>query len=390
MNRVSSVTAAAAMALLLPLARTAIAQPPAMAVVSPEVDAGRRITFRLLAPNAKEVSVHGEFARAAIPMTKDEKGVWSASVGPVRPDVYGYGFRMDGLNLPDPCNTFVRVGSLAYESQVYVPGEEADFLAAREVPHGALHEHWYFSKRLNATRRVVVYTPPGYDARGGPYPVLYLLHGMGDDEGFWTSVGRANFVLDNLLAAKKARPALVVMPFGHSSRSISRGPGAARPASSPASGPPSGGMFDVPMLESDLKENIMPLVEREYRAGRDRRMRAIAGLSMGGYQAMAIGLNNLPMFAYVGGFSSALVGPGFETVVQPFLADPEAANRQLKLLWLGCGRDDGLLAANRKFEEALTARGIRHEWTDTPGYAHWWTLWRVYLRDFAQKLFTDN
>jgi enterochelin esterase family protein len=173
------------MALLLPLARTAIAQPPAMAVVSPEVDAGRRITFRLLAPNAKEVSVHGEFTRAAIPMAKDEKGVWSASVGPVRPDVYGYGFHMDGLNLPDPCNTFVRVGSLAYESQVYVPGEEADFLATREVPHGALHEHWYFSKRLNTTRRVVVYTPPGYDARGGPYPVLYLLHGMGASGPRW-------------------------------------------------------------------------------------------------------------------------------------------------------------------------------------------------------------
>lgn len=196
----------------LPLARLGFSQPLPMAVVSPEVSRDRIVTFRLLAPNAKEVSVFGEFSRNATAMTKDEKGVWSVTVGPIRPDVYGYRFTMDGLNMPDPCNTFVRVGSLANASQVEVPGDEAAFLAIRNVPHGALHNHWHYSKQLNTSRRVVIYTPPGYE-RGDrkTYPVLYLLHGMGDDERFWTSVGRASFIIDSLLAENKAKPALIVM-----------------------------------------------------------------------------------------------------------------------------------------------------------------------------------
>ena len=351
-----------------------------MAVVSPEAGADRTVTFRLLAPNAKEVTVSGEFTRKPIAMEKDEKGVWSTKVGPLKPDVYGYGFKMDGLAMPDPCNTFVRVGSLAFQSQVEVPGEEAAFETLRNVPHGVVHEHWYFSKELNIQRRLLIYTPPGYEsATAKSFPVLYLLHGMGDDEGFWIQVGRANLIMDNLLAESKAKPAIIVMPFGHSSRNIGmrRGAAGARP----------GGMFDVPMLETDLKTNIIPLVEKEYRVIKDRNSRAIAGLSMGGYQAMAIGLNNLPMFAYVGGFSSALVGPSFDTVVQPFLANPEQANKQLKLFWLGVGADDGLMAANQKFEQLLVSKGIKHEWTVTPGYAHWWTLWRVYLKTLLTLMF---
>lgn len=370
----------------------AIAQPPPMAVVSPDVHPDRTVTFRLLAPNAKQVSVNGEFDRRSIAMTKDDSGVWSATVGPLQPNIYGYAFAMDGLNMPDPCNTFVRVGSLAYESQVEIPGEEEAFQAIRNVPHGALHVHWYHSKELNAERRVLVYTPPGYESGAiKEYPVLYLLHGMGDDEGFWTSVGRANFIMDNLLAENKARPALIVMPFGHVSRDVLSGfhP---RDGAHAAGGPPRdassiNAIFGVRMLETDLKENIVPMVEREYRAGRSPNQRAIAGLSMGGFQALAIGLNNPQLFAYVAGFSSALVGPNFETVVAPFLSDPEKANREFKLLWLSCGSDDGLLAPNRAFEQTLAAKGIRHEWQVAPGYAHWWTLWRVNLRDLMPQLF---
>jgi len=396
-----------AVVFLVPV-RPAASQPPPMAVVSPEVHPDRTITFRLLAPNAKDVSVHGEFSGKPIPMIKDEKGVWSVTVGPVDPNVYGYGFAMDGLNMPDPCNTFVRVGALAYESQVEVPGNS--FLEIRNVPHGVLHEHWYYSKELNTTRRVLVYTPPGYENSAvKAYPVLYLLHGMGDDETFWTSVGRANFIMDNLLAESKAKPALIVMPFGHASRNIigagRRPPGGASggvPSGAPggpASGPPPGGrppgmpsmdgMFGVHMLQTDLQENIMPLVEKNYRVSTDRTQRAIAGLSMGGYQSLAIGLNNPQLFAYVAGFSSALVGGRFENTVQPLLADPDKANKEFKLLWLSCGGDDGLLSPNQQFEQALTAKGIKHEWVVTPGYAHWWTLWRVNLQDLLPKLFND-
>jgi enterochelin esterase-like enzyme len=241
-------------------------------------------------------------------------------------------------------------------------------------------------------RRVLVYTPPGYESGAvKQYPVLYLLHGMGDDEAFWTSVGRANFIMDNLLAENKARPALIVMPFGHASRTIPRIPrGPDRPQGAPPEGqPPIEVIFGIHMLETDLQENIIPLVEREYRVSSDRNQRAIAGLSMGGYQALAIGLNHPQLFAYVAGFSSALVGANFDTVVQPFLSNPEKANRELKLLWLGCGADDRLLAGNQAFEQTLTAKGIRHEWHLTPSYAHWWTLWRVNLRDLMPRLFNN-
>jgi enterochelin esterase family protein len=386
------------------IAGAAIAQPPPMAVVSPEVHSDRTVTFRIPAPNAKQVTVSGEFDHHPVVMTRDDSGVWSVTVGPLKPDIYGYGFSVDGFNTPDPSNTFVRVGALAYESQVEVPGPEEDFAAIRNVPHGTLHVHWYHSTELNTERRVLVYTPPGYESGAiRAYPVLYLLHGMGDDEGFWTSVGRANFIMDNLLADGKTKPALIVMPFGHASRNImgfrrpasGAPPGAAPSAASAAqTGPPRnvpsmGAMFGVEMLETDLKQNIMPMVEREYRVSKDRNQTAIAGLSMGGYQSLAIGLNNPQLFAYVAGFSSALVGPKFDTQVQGFLSDPAKANTDLKLLWLSCGGDDGLLAPNQAFEQTLTADGIHHEWHVVPGYAHWWTLWRVNLRDLLPKLFSD-
>ncbi len=254
MNRLFSArTWATVTALAILFGAVAMAQPPPMAVVSPDVHPDRTVTFRLLAPNAKHVTVQGEFDLHPVAMAQDSTGVWSVTVGPLKPNVYGYGFTMDGLNMPDPCNTFVRVGSLAYESQVEVPGDEAAFLAIRDVPHGELHVHWYHSKELNTERRVLVYTPPGYESGATKdYPVLYLLHGMGDDEGFWTSVGRANFIMDNLLAEKKARPALIVMPFGHASRNVV---GIRRPASAGADGPPRDAtsidaIFGVHMLEN--------------------------------------------------------------------------------------------------------------------------------------------
>jgi enterochelin esterase-like enzyme len=270
-----------------------------------------------------------------------------------------------------------------------VPGEEAAFLAMRNVPHGALHEHWYQSTALGTTRRVFVYTPPGYNASAGKtYPVLYLLHGMGDDEGYWTQAGRANFIMDNLLAEGKAKPAIIVMPFGHSSRTLRRRSSGPRAAGAPAVTDVRGGRaFGVQMLETDLLENVIPLIEHEYRAVRDRDQRAIAGVSMGGYQALSIALNNPSYFAYVGAFSSGLESKNFESDFQSFLANPEKANRQTKLLWIGCGADDRLLEGNQKFEKMLADKDIKHEFVVTPGYGHSWLLWRLYLRDLMPKLF---
>ena len=365
--------------------QVSVAQGPADRIVSPKVHADRTVTFRLFAPSAKQVQVGGEFTASPLAMEKDEKGIWSLTTKPLEPNIYGYNFIMDGLAMPDPSNTFIKAGVIWFGSQVEVPGDSPAFYAARNVPHGALHEHWYYSKALGSVRRIFVYTPPGYsDSSEKQYPTLYLLHGMGDDEGAWTQVGRANFIMDNLLAEGKAKPALIVMPFGHASKDVTWPPRAG------ANERRGGAAFGVEMLEKDLLENVIPLVQREYHAGKDGNQRAIAGLSMGGYQALSIGLNNPQVFAYVGAFSSAVLNQNLENDFKSLLTDPDKANKDFKLIWIGCGSDDGLLPGDRKFEELLTAKGIKHQWIITPGYGHAWTLWRVYLRDLLPKLFDGN
>ena len=352
---------------------TAAAQPLSAQVVSPVVSPDRTVTFRLRAPNAKEVKVDGDWTKKPVGMAKDDRGIWSLTTEPLEPNLYGYFFIVDGTNIADPSNTFMRVGSKNIKSQLEVPGDKADFLAIRNVPHGALHEHWYHSEALATTRRVIVYTPPGYDgAAARTYPVLYLLHGSGDDETYWSQVGRANFIMDNLLAAGKATPALIAMPFGHVSREA--GEGRAK------------GGGGVGFMEKDLLENVIPLVEKSYRVAKDANHRAIAGLSMGGNQALTIGLNNLSRFAYVAGFSSGGAGGKAATTFRTLLADPEKSNKAIKLLWIGCGENDGLFAGNQTFEKLLTTSKINHEWVATPGYGHVWTLWRVYLSRLAAEI----
>ncbi len=365
-----------AFALLFYFSVACCPQPAAAQVASPVVSPDRKVTFRLKAPNAKEVKADGDWTKKPVVMAKDDKGIWSLTTEPLEPDLYGYYFIVDGTNIPDPSNTFMRVGTKNIKSQVEVPGEKANFLAIQNVPHGALHEHWYFAPALKTTRRVLVYTPPGYDpASGKTYPVLYLLHGSGDDEAYWTQVGRANFIMDNLLAAKKAKPALIVMPFGHPSREA--GAGKAKGGGGPN------------FMEKELLENVLPLVEKEYRVGKEANQRAIAGLSMGGGQALTIGLNNPTRFAYVGGFSSGGMGGNSAKTFATFLENPEKSNKQLKLLWIGCGEEDSLFASNSNFEKLLTSRNIRHEWEATPGYGHIYRLWRVYLSDLLPKLFNE-
>lgn len=371
------------MTFFLLLAQIGFSQFPSERIISPEVHGDRTVTFRLFAPNAKQVELAGEMSAKPIRMTKDDKGVWSVTTEPLDPDIYGYNFLLDGLSILDPNNNHVKTSVLWFGSQVEVPGDRSAFLAVRNVPHGTLHKHWYQSSALGTTRCVVVYTPPGYEPSADKhYPVLYLLHGMGDDENTWTQVGRANFIMDNLLAENKTKPALIVMPFGHASRSVPQWTGVPSDPKVRASS-----LFGVQILEQDLSENVIPLVEREYKVGKDRNQRAIAGISMGGYQALAIGLNNLQRFAYVAGFSSGFFWQDFENDFQLFISHPQKANQELKLLWLGCGTEDSLMEGNQKFVELLTRNDIKHQWVATPGYGHGWRLWRVYLRDLLPKLF---
>ena len=271
--------------LLLPL--SAHAQ-QARAIVSPDVLPDGRVTFRLNAPKADEVMLSGEFLDKPRSFTRDADGVWSVTVGPIAPEVYHYNFTIDGVRTIDPSNPQLKTGSTAstITSVLEIRHPSPAFYDAQPVPHGDIRTHWYHSKSLDSVRRLTVYTPPGYDKdRSARYPVLYLFHGANADENAWYRLGRANLILDNLLATGKIQPFIVVMPFGYGV-------------------PPNGPQAEnTAKFGKDLIEDVIPYIESNYRAHTDRDRRAIVGLSMGGGQALSIGLNNIPLFSYVGGFS---------------------------------------------------------------------------------------
>ena len=336
---------------------------------SPEVAVDRRVTFRLLAPKATEASVSGEFMSGSKPMAKDENGLWSLTVGPIDPEIYNYNFTIDGVRTIDPLNANVKTGSTpsTISSVLEVRGEAPAFYDGQSVPHGEIRTHWYPSKSTGSLRRLTVYTPPNYDQSHDRLPVLYLCHGANADETAWTRLGRANLILDNLLAAGKIKPFLVVMPFGYG---VPPGTG--------------GGGDSNALFSRDLIEDVIPYVQSHYRAETTRDRRAIVGLSMGGGQALSIGLNHLELFSHVGGFSSGLRVADFpKTYVNLTAKD---ANQKLKLLWVGCGAQDGAFAASKSFSEFLKERGVRHTFRESEG-AHTWIVWRRYLNEVAPLLF---
>ncbi len=339
--------------------------PQAALVISPEIRPDRQVTIRLRAPNAKVVTVSGQFGRGATALTKDEAGLWSGTVGPVDPGIYEYTLTVDGVAMIDPGNRDVKPMRAPRTSILEITGEPALLHDFQAVPHGKVTMHWYASKSLGRRRALQVYTPPGYDADAtARFPTLYLLHGSGDNEATWVAHGRAHWILDNLIAQRKAKPMIVVMLDGHAAAPA---PGAERNANTAA-------------FARDLLEDAMPLVVASYRTREEAASRAIVGLSMGGGQALTIGLGHPDRFAWVGGMSSA-VGNG-----PSLLEDPAALNRGLKLLWFACGKDDTLVKANRDFDTALTEKKVRHEFVVTEGN-HSWPVWRRYLADFAPKLF---
>jgi enterochelin esterase-like enzyme len=346
--------------------------PPA--VVSPEVSADRRVTFRLRAPGANDVQVAGEFMQGSKPLVKGEDGVWSLTIGPLDPEIYNYTFTIDGVRTIDPGNANVKTGSTAstIASVLEVPAHTPAFYDARHVPHGEIHQVSYHSSSLGTLRRVTIYVPPGYDQNSKTrYPVLYLLHGANGDENVWYRLGRANVIVDNLLAEQRAKPFLVVMPNGYG----------VVPNAPQAPGE------NTERFGRDLVADVVPLIESRYRVVADRDARALVGLSMGGGQALTIGLNRLDLFSHVGGFSSGF-GPNvdFTKSYPRLLASGADANRKLRLLWVGCGTDDGALAASKRFSEFLTTHGIVHTFRETAG-AHTWMVWRRYLHEIAPLLF---
>src|SRR3977135_2777630 len=277
-------------------ASTVFAQTRPAPVVAPEVPPDNRVTFRFRAPNAKEVGLSLEGAAKDLTMQKDEQGVWSVTSEPLTPDFYGYAFVADGVHLIDPSNPLMKPNLLNTTSQVHVPEASLPWEVG-DVPHGEVHHHFYISKVVGDQRDFYVYTPPGYDARGKQsYPVLYLLHGFSDDASGWTAGGRANVILDNLIAQGKTKPMIVVMPLGYGAPEILRGGfGAFRNTE----------LRDrnFAKFSEALLSEVLPRVESGYLVNKDRNSRAIAGLSMGGSESLLTGLNNLDKFAWVGAFS---------------------------------------------------------------------------------------
>ena len=342
--------------------------------VSPEVRADHTVTFRLFAPKANEVVLMGspgilEFTRKPLPLQKDEQGVWSLTIGPLPPGFYTYGYAIDGgLRMPDPSNPNLEVRRWGPTSSFIVHGGENSIIEERRVPHGTVHVEFYDSKNLDAERMVYVYTPPGYETGKAKYPVLYLLHGNGQIEASWTWTGRANVILDNLIADGKAKPMIVVMPYGHVPREIKT----ASPA--PANDPGA--------IEKELLTAVKPLVESKYRVLTDRNHRAIGGLSMGAGQSMSIGLHNLDQFAYIAAFSGGGNRAEWEK------ADSNTLNQKLKVLWIGCGTEDPGYNGVKGMEELLTKKNVKHVWNESGG-GHSWPNWQVYLSKYAPLLFRD-
>lgn len=344
------------------------------AVDSPEVHPDRTVTFRVEAPKAREVTFFGDWMAVAAKeqMKKDAAGVWSVTLGPLPPSIYLYTFTVDGMTIADPVNPRVKPRSRTSASMVEVPADSPALWQARDVPHGSVEINWQKAKSLQGdTRWIWVYTPSGYEKDASRrYPVLYLFHGSNDTAAGWTLAGNANFILDNLIAEKKAVPMIVVMPYGHAV---------------PFGSPREIQATNAAKFEDYVLHDVMPMVEAKYRVAPGRDKRAVAGLSMGGGQSLQIGFDHPELFGAVAAFSAA-VPAEFETRYAKLLSDPAGTNAKFKSLWVGCGKQDTLFDRSKKLSELLAAHQIKHTFRATEGL-HTYTVWRQYLGEFAPLLF---
>jgi enterochelin esterase-like enzyme len=355
-------------------------QPPAP-LVSPEVHPDKKVTFRIRAPKAGEVTLRGDWMTGAPEkLNKDDKGVWSVTVGPLVPDFYSYAFTVDGVRTLDPVNPTIKQGISSLDNMFFLPGPEADFEDNKLVPHGDIRKVWYQSSTLKDQRRMHVYTPPGYDASSDKYPVFYLLHGGGDEDSGWSTVGRAGFILDNLIAAKKAKPMIVVMPNGS----------LPRPTVAPGAKLDPKEMAAIQdRFTNELLRDVVPQVEKHFRVKMGPENRALAGLSMGGGQTTRVLTSHPDQFGYVAIWSAGLFGgdpAAFERQNEAFLKNASAVNKTVRLLEITVGDKDFALAGSKALSEVLAKHQIKHELKVTGG-GHTWINWRHYLNELAPKLF---
>lgn len=391
----------------------------APALQSPEILSDGQVKLRLCAPDAASVRIAGDWNSkepSGDPLTKSDQGVWSISIGPLAPDFYQYSFIVDGVKVIDPSNVHAandapRIGSYFI---IASPETQSAYFENGDVPHGEVSAIWYSSKYVASPRRALVYTPPNYRSGTQHYPVLYLLHGWGGDENEWLEMGRTEQIMDNLLADHKIVPMIVVMPNGHHDRHAV--PDLAPPPklSELAPLPPAG--YDitpsVTAIAKSVVEDLVPYVDGDFRTIRSSSSRAIVGLSMGGGQATFIGLNHPDLFAWVASFSGAVIiwpggmmpaptppasggaGPAIpryalntDAIARDAPGLNQSINGKLRLLYISCGLDDGLITSNKEFEDWLSSRGIHFTHEEVPGYAHVWSFWRRSLVEVAPLLF---
>lgn len=340
---------------------------------SPQVNTDNTVVFRFFAPAAKDVKLNVQFEKANVPMTKDATGVWSVAVGPAKPDMYPYHFIVDGISVADPKNAATFPNEGFQNSIVEITGSTPLVHTVKNVPHGTLAYRYYTSPTLG-NRPVLVYTPPGYENNSAKYPVLYLLHGTTDTEETWTKVGRANIIMDNLIEQGKAKPMIIVMPYGRAFPTISKSSGSLR------------NWDNLQEFKQDFLNNLMPFVEKNYRTKNEKDSRAIAGFSGGGGETLYIGLNNPNLFSWIGGFAPGMLKEEFDRNNAVAFANPGATNKNLKLFWIGVGKDDGLYPVIAEYMQLLKEKGIKYEALISDG-GHTWMNCKLYLSTIAQRLF---
>jgi len=359
-------------------------------ITSPEINADNSVTFRFQAPDAKEVRISGDWmpAQGWTPgselMKKDEKGIWSYTTAVLPSDLYGYSFNTDGLKCTDPNNVYM-IRDVATVTNVFiVEGGKGDLYKVNNLPHGTVSRRWYDSPSLEITRRITIYTPPGYETSNQKYPVLYLLHGMGGDEEAWINLGRTSQILDNLIAQGKAKPMVVVMPNGNVVQEAAPGESSLG--------------FQKPSMQlpntmdgryEETFRDIITFVERNYNVITSKPGRAIAGLSMGGFHSLHISRYYPDTFDYIGLFSAALM-PNEKETSKVYVNIDATLQQQMKngykLYWIGIGKTDFLYKGNVEYRQKLDAMKMPYEYRESEG-GHTWTNWRIYLSEFAPKLF---
>ncbi len=371
-------------------------QAAAAKVVSPEVLADGRVTFRLFAPKATEVLLQGNWPNGrGAAMTKDASGLWSVTTAALQPELWAYTFSVDGVRTLDPGNYNVSRDGVGFMNTLLVPGDASTVFRPRQVSHGTMTLTWASSTLMKTPRRMVVYTPPGYESGTARYPVLYLLHGSGGDEDAWPTMGIANVIMDNLIADGKSKPMIVVMPNAYWSELASLDLAGPRKGAPPGVGAGGGVQGPPDANETDLVKDIVPFVESHFRTLTGPANRALAGLSMGSGITANVGLKRLDVFGSIallsgGMFRGTADAPGgvaaMDRINPAFKSDPAGTDKKLRLLFLSCGTEDPRLAGMKQASEELAARKIKIVFKAYPG-EHEWKVWRHSLADLAPLLF---